>query len=180
MENLFNTTHDEGKDDWAYLPKASKGKGEQAAYCRSQNSKWRKRECQDLDWSQSNLEKKMRNLSEVILYKSPDILILQEVENIDVLEQMKKKYLESAGYKYATLLEGKDKRGIDVAIVSKFKPTAKPIYHQVPYPNPIGNILEVYCRWTFIKEYGWSVFVHFPSAANPHIKRVWPWSISVP
>ena len=32
VENLFNTTHDEGKDDWAYLPKASKGKGEQAAF----------------------------------------------------------------------------------------------------------------------------------------------------
>ena len=174
VENLFNTTHDEGKDDWAYLPKASKGKGEQAAYCRSQNSKWRKRECQDLDWSQSNLEKKMRNLSEVILYKSPDILILQEVENIDVLEQMKKKYLESAGYKYATLLEGKDKRGIDVAIVSKFKPIAKPIYHQVPYPNPDWQYTRGILQVDFqLKNKTLSVFgVHFPSAANPHIKRV--------
>ena len=61
----------------------------------------------------------MKNLSEVILYKSPDILILQEVENIDVLEQLQKKYLLSSGYNHARLVEGKDKRGIDVA--SSFK-----------------------------------------------------------
>lgn len=174
VENLFNTSHDEGKRDWAYLPKSKKGKGEQAAYCKTQNSTWRKKECEELDWNEAVLDKKMKNLAEVILYKSADVVILEEVENLDVLEQFQKKYLLASGYKYASLLEGKDKRGIDVAIISKFAPVGKAVYHQVPYPNPewqyTRGILQV--DYKLEGDRSLSVFgVHFPSAANPHVKR---------
>ena len=49
-------------------------------------------------------------------------------------------------YKSVTLIEGKDKRGIDVGMISKFDTASTPIY-QVPFPNPewqyTRGILEV-------------------------------------
>ena len=50
----------------------------------------------------------------------PDILALQEVENINILKQLFI-LLEPYGYIDLELLESKDYRGIDTAIISKFK-----------------------------------------------------------
>ena len=50
----------------------------------------------------------------------PDILALQEVENINILEQLYR-LLEPYGYIDLELLESKDYRGIDTAIISKFE-----------------------------------------------------------
>ena len=59
-------------------------------------------------------------------------------------------------------------------MISKFDTASTPIYHQVPFPNPewqyTRGILEVTYKLNGGKTA--TVFgVHFPSAANPHIKR---------
>ena len=174
LENLFDTKHDEGKLDWAYLPKSLKGKGEQAKHCQTQTNSHRKYECEQLDWNDDVLDAKMKNLSKVILHNNSDVVIVQEVENLSVLKAFQEKYLKSAGYKSVTLIEGKDKRGIDVGMISKLDIIGKPIYHQIPYPKAewqyTRGILEVNYKLKSSKTA--AVFgVHFPSAANPHVKR---------
>ena len=67
---------------------------------------------------------KIRNLSKIIKQadsgRSPDIVVFQEVENINALQKLKSLGLKDEGYKEIVLVEGTDKRGIDVAIISKF------------------------------------------------------------
>ena len=54
------------------------------------------------------------------------------------------KYLKSSGYKSVTLIEGKDKRGIDVGMISKFDIIGTPVYHQVPFPKSEWQYTRVY------------------------------------
>lgn len=48
-----------------------------------------------------------------------DIVCLQEVENMDTLKNFLSTYMSSAGYKYRMLIDAKDPRFIDVALISK-------------------------------------------------------------
>jgi endonuclease/exonuclease/phosphatase family metal-dependent hydrolase len=48
-----------------------------------------------------------------------DIVCLQEVENMDTLKNFLSEFMASAGYKYRMLIDAKDLRLIDVAIISK-------------------------------------------------------------
>lgn len=125
VENLFDTEDDIGKKDETYLPLAKKTKKIQAR-CRADNSQdYRREECLKTDWSEQKLDKKMRRLADVIAQvksgQGPDVLILQEVENKNVLEILRKKYLAHLGYKPAVLIEGSDERGIDVGVLSKLE-----------------------------------------------------------
>lgn len=124
VENLFDAQDDADRDDETYLPLSEKQSAEHKKKCKRQsNFKFRK-DCFQLDWNQSVIEAKMKNLSTVILSaddgRGPDVLILVEVENIRVLNQFNDKYLKSAGYKTVQLIEGEDKRGIDLAVLSRF------------------------------------------------------------
>jgi endonuclease/exonuclease/phosphatase family metal-dependent hydrolase len=124
VENLFDTVHDEGKDDRTYLPRKAKQSQEHKFYCMQQKISYFVQECLEVDWNEEALEIKMQRLAEVILQvkkgKGPDVLYLQEVENLNVLEMLRTKYLEQAGYTQpAILIEGPDKRGIDTAIISR-------------------------------------------------------------
>src|SRR5690606_1342504 len=125
VENLFDTLHDKGKLDYTYLPKKVKDSSpEVQKYCKSQTVHAWKEECFKLDWSEEVVEAKMTNIARVIKAsnngKGPDILVLEEVENKSILKQLVDKKLSSLGYKYISLIEGPDSRGIDVGMISRF------------------------------------------------------------
>lgn len=141
VENLFDTEHDQGKLDYTFLPLEEKRKSKEAnKYCDTLGSpKW-KEECLYLDWTPSTLHQKMKNIADAVLQvndgKGPDILVLAEVENMNVLNEWVQKYLGKADYKTINLKEGMDERGIDVAIVSRLEPMGEPIL----YPIAFGKI----------------------------------------
>lgn len=124
VENLFDAKDDVDRDDETYLPLSEKQSAEHKKKCKRQsNFKFRK-DCFQLDWNQSVIDAKMKNLSTVILSaeagRGPDILILVEVENIRILNEFNDRFLKAASYKTVQLIEGEDKRGIDLAILSRF------------------------------------------------------------
>lgn len=133
VDNLFDTTHDVGKADFTFLPLAKKLTREHTQFCRGIHvPKWRD-QCFHLDWSPQILQRKMANLAQVILRvnagKGPDILVLQEVENIAVLEVFRTQFLANAHYSPGILIEGMDPRGIDVAVLSRLPLAAPPLVH---------------------------------------------------
>ncbi|MBR51460.1 MAG: hypothetical protein CMD58_02980 [Gammaproteobacteria bacterium] len=122
-QNLFDTKDDKFKDDKAYLPIEFKQSKKHINSCNNINVDVWRDECLNLDWDNATKNAKLHNLYKNIISfedNGPDILALQEVENINILRQLFK-LLEPYGYIDLTLVEGKDYRGIDTAIISKFK-----------------------------------------------------------
>ncbi|TBU95781.1 endonuclease/exonuclease/phosphatase family protein [Stutzerimonas kirkiae] len=184
VENLFDTAHDQGKDDFTYLPLSVKlANPDYLAACdRISVPQWRQ-ECRQNDWNDALLAEKLERLSAVIGQvghgRGPDILLLQEVENLDVVEQLNAR-LDQAGYQTRVLLEGWDERGIDNAVLSRLPQWDAPILHQVPYRAEGGDpqqktgktrgILEV--RLLLPDGQKASVFaVHLPSGGGPGYLR---------
>lgn len=96
-ENLFDTVHDAGKDDVAFLP-ASQRKWDGRRY-------WRK----------------LTHLSKVIMAcgegNLPDLVALCEVENDSCLHALTKRSpLRRVGYEYV-MTDSPDRRGMDVALL---------------------------------------------------------------
>lgn len=182
VENLFDDQDDTGVDDETYLPLSQKQSATHKKKCeRAKNGKF-KNECLKLDWNQTVIHKKMQNLSTQILSvdkgKGPDILILVEVENRNILHQFNDGYLSLAKYKTIELIEGEDTRGIDVAVLSRFaraetaKLLALDIFDsrsnrrmktrgalRVPLTLPDGGTLSIYA-------------VHLPSQGSPTSARI--------
>ncbi len=123
VNNLFDELDDPKKDDKAYLPIELKQTNKHINSCnRIRVNSW-KNECLYLDWDSETKDAKLKNLArDILLYDKtgPDILALQEVENINILKQLYR-LLEPYGYIDLELLESKDYRGIDTAIISKFE-----------------------------------------------------------
>ena len=123
VNNLFDELDDPKKDDKAYLPIELKQTNKHINSCNRVPVKSWKNECLYLDWDTETKDAKLKNLArDILLYDEtgPDILALQEVENINILEQLYR-LLEPYGYIDLELLESKDYRGIDTAIISKFE-----------------------------------------------------------
>jgi endonuclease/exonuclease/phosphatase family metal-dependent hydrolase len=124
LENLFDTKHDEGKEDYTYLPYKEKQTEEIQEYCMGLPVTFWKEQCLELDWNEKVLNEKMERLAEVILQvndgEGPDIIFVQEVENLSVLKELTHKYLKGKGYQEVVLIEGPDSRGIDTGLISKF------------------------------------------------------------
>lgn len=150
-ENLFDTKHDEGKSDWKWLPSSFKKTDPEArAYCESQGNF--AQYCFDYNWDERALNAKIQNLAKAIRayngFKGPDIVVLQEVENLTVLEQLVERGLPRDNYRYVTLIEGPDRRGIDVGVISRF-PIVRSKLHEVSLAGTSGahrttrGILEV-------------------------------------
>ena len=175
VENLFDNKDDIGKDDKAFLPASFKRGSYHKGHCKKiEVKKWRD-ECLYLDWSEEAKTKKILNIAKVVSSFSPngaDIIAFQEIENISVLRDLFKE-LEPLGYLDFVLLEGKDYRGIDSAIISKF-PIKKSKLHFIKFSpgfptrdtRPIleaqielsGNTLRIYS-------------VHFPAPFLDSVMR---------
>lgn len=181
VENLFDTVHDKDRNDFAYLPLMTKKvTPEYQKGCKESNdSAYRLNECLSTDWNELQLDTKLKNLTKVVLGvdgTGPDVLMLIEVENENVLNIWNKKYLQAANYQTVVLLEGPDKRGIDVGFMSRYPLVGTPILHPIPWKPENENdrkwmeqsrrILEVTVKApngdpiTFL-------VAHFPSQANP-------------
>ncbi|WP_225422424.1 endonuclease/exonuclease/phosphatase family protein [Pseudomonas huaxiensis] len=184
VENLFDTVHDEGKEDFAYLPRSVKqAHPEYLATCaRITVAAWRD-ECENNDWTDARLDEKLTRLAEVIGQigngRGPDILLLEEVENLNVVDMLNAR-LGKSDYQTRVLLEGWDERGIDTAVLSRLPQWDRPILHKVPYRNENGDssdktgktrgILEV--RLLLPDGQKASVFaVHLPSGGGPGYLR---------
>jgi endonuclease/exonuclease/phosphatase family metal-dependent hydrolase len=64
----------------------------------------------------------IKNTAKVIKENHPDIIALQEIESLDTLKQFNRirSYLNRA-YPYGILIDGNDRRQIDVALLSKYE-----------------------------------------------------------
>jgi hypothetical protein len=197
VENLFDLTPDVDRDDYSYLPLELKQQiPNQAQNCEKMGKpgSFYYKECMEMDWNADVLHRKMSRLADTILNVNgigPDVLLVQEVENINVLNWLNDKYLADAKYKTVALLEGEDKRGIDVGVMSRY-PLAGPVkIHLIEFtppppprpgqpvnPNPTPwkrpttrGILEV----PLLLPSGETLYVftfHFPSQSNPKWQRL--------
>ncbi len=99
LENLFDTTHDEGKNDYEYLPD---GKNR---------------------WDDAKYQSKLQNMSKVLSLLATDklpmgaaVIGVSEVENRRVLEDLlKQPALAERGYEIVHY-EGEDRRGVDCGL----------------------------------------------------------------
>ena len=123
VDNLFDTYDDKNKDDKAYLPIELKQSKSHINSCNKIPVKTWKNECLFLDWDEETKDRKLQNIvKEIISYNEtgPDILALQEIENNNILAELFNLLLPY-GYIDSKLIEGRDYRGIDAALVTKFK-----------------------------------------------------------
>ena len=169
VENLFDTSHDNGKDDWTFVPKKNKNK--QNACDRIKNPYYR-RLCNEVDWKPEKLEIKMNQIGDVVKNgrnNIPDVLALCEVENENVVRMLAKKI----GYEKIIVADGPDRRGIDVALMYRELPGMKFVYKKEHVlkggyfkKKPTRTILEV--EFLINKNQSVTFLVnHWPSQANP-------------
>ena len=97
VENIFDTRHDEGKQDEEFLPDATR------------------------HWTEKRYWKKLDRIGKSILSTSedgiPDLIALCEVENDQTLTDLtKRSLLRNAGYEYV-MTKSPDARGVDVALI---------------------------------------------------------------
>ncbi|MFZ4404857.1 MAG: endonuclease/exonuclease/phosphatase family protein [Pseudobdellovibrionaceae bacterium] len=146
VENLFDTQDDPQKEDNTFLPLKLKNTHGHKRFCQKiKIKKWRQ-ECLYKDWSESLLHLKLQRLSGSILQinagKGPDLLILEEVENINVLEKLNKDFLSPADYRSVVLIEGDDPRGIDLAMLSRWPMVGPGKLHRIPGQAKLRGILH--------------------------------------
>ncbi len=100
LENLFDTCHDDQKNDWDFLPNGS------------------------YHWDKTKYEHKLRNMARVLSQIGTDktpmgasIIGVSEVENHKALDDlMMQPEMRKRGFRYIHL-EGPDKRGVDCALI---------------------------------------------------------------
>ncbi len=170
--NLFDVNHDEGKNDWEYLPKNYPGKYE--ACSKIENQKY-KQSCLDSDWTEEKLDMKLNQLVKVIsTVERPAFLALVEVEN----EKVVRKLADKLGYKNIAITHGPDERGIEVSLLFNESELIKHVDtkelvvsgHKYFENKPTRNILEVEFQ---VAGEPLTIFVnHWPSQSNPSSVRV--------
>lgn len=187
VENLFDTEHDEDRDDWTNLPLAFKQANPDVMKkeCAKMTTPFYQQECLTMDWSETVLATKMTRVADTILQvnngRGPDVLILEEVENIRVIQQLNDQYLKAAGYKTVVLVEGEDERGIDVGILSRLSLAEPARINLIEFTPDANNanwkrpttrgIMEAPLRLPN----GQTLYVlgfHFPSQSNPLQHRI--------
>ena len=98
LENLFDTYHDEGKNDYEYLPDGAN------------------------EWTDAKYEKKLSNMARVIAAMKEDngawhaVLGVSEVENRHVLEDLVADPQIAAANYQIVHYDGPDRRGVDCAL----------------------------------------------------------------
>lgn len=184
-ENLFDTDHDIDRNDEAFLPLTAKQSVVVKNKCYVQNdTAYRQQECLYKDWSPKILQRKFERLTALLEQindgRGPDILILQEIENLHVLQMWRDNYLQKMNYQTISLIEGPDKRGIDTALMSRLPAVTQAKLHLLDYSKepsikqedirPTRGILENRLRLPNGDQI--AVFsVHFPSQGAETIHR---------
>ena len=87
----------------------------------------------------TKLRKDLDLLASSIREIDADILVLQEVENRGYLELFNRALLSDLGYQHVVLTEGNDRRGIDVAILSRLPVGPVISYRHLRFPDGNGN-----------------------------------------
>lgn len=181
VENLFDTEHDKGTDDYTYLPLSVKKKNKEVQKaCEKMGGGFYQKQCFELDWNKKVLNTKLEHVAQVILSqhegKGADNILMAEVENLRVLKMLTNQHLKKAGYKTVVLIEGPDTRGIDPAFISKFPQVGKAHLHIIPYKDEDPKKLEKAKRSRGILEVSVQIpngkaitflAAHFPSQSNP-------------
>ena len=128
LENLFDTIHDAGKNDYEYLPSAS-GK-----------------------WNTMKYESKLKNMSRVLSEMGTDfikgvgcaIIGVSEIENDRVLTDLcNQPSLKARNMKFIHV-EGPDKRGVDCAMLYNpkyFKPERTVLHPYIPDEDMYDNYI---------------------------------------
>ncbi|NCN27068.1 endonuclease/exonuclease/phosphatase family protein [bacterium] len=144
VENLFDTLDDEGKSDETYLPFKDKQNLAHVKKCmKVKNVSWAY-DCYYLNWDAAQYGLKLKRLAEVIdgseAKKNLDVLVLQEVENLRVLEDLNR--ILKKPFPYIIHQESSDKRGIDVAMLSRLKPDDETKLYKIPFKSAKKNLRE--------------------------------------
>lgn len=162
LENLFDTCHDEGKEDYDFLPDGS------------------------YKWNSEKYAHKLHNLARVLSEMGSDVLPqsvgcavigVSEVENSKVLDDLTAQpELASRGYKYCHI-EGPDVRGIDCALL--YNPALFTVrdVKLVPYVQSLEKDSAFYTRGfltvsgTLADEHVTVIVNHLPSRASGSFYR---------
>ena len=173
LENLFDTKMDSIRDT-TYLPMELKKTKAHRERC--SRMRYGRKKCLEFDWSEKKLGEKLRRIAQVILSADPrgggpDIILLEELENYDVLRSLVETHLAGQGYEIYHA-ESRDFRGIDTAVLSKLKLSRVPRYHEINFKRrrATRGILET----TFFlpnRELLTVFPFHFPSQFSSTISR---------
>ena len=113
--NLFDAKDDVKNQDPTFLPKGHPKK----ANCEKIHSKFYKKLCKSVDWTEDKFRKRVGLLAEAVLSQGavPDILGLQEIESPKAVRAM----AQALGYgaDHFFMSRGSDRRGINVALLYK-------------------------------------------------------------
>ena len=180
VENLFDNEHDNGTEDYPFLPLKEKNKPEIQKFCSEIKSSFYRDECYSKDWNDDIVKFKLSQVAKTIKYTEngigADIILMEEVENIKILNRLTDTELKDLGYQTRVLIEGPDTRGIDPALISKFPLSGKPKLHIIPYKDSDAEKLKIAYKSRGILEVplllpnGKELTVmvgHFPSQSNP-------------
>jgi len=182
VENLFDNVDDPDKVDRDYLPIEQKqNKAHKAACMEVEVESWRNR-CLTIDWTDEIIERKLEVIADAILQvdkgRGPDIVALQEVENLGILERLRTEFLADAHYLPGVLVEGWDTRGIDVAFLTRLPVQGQPQLHEISFDVEFADrrgdtrgILQaefVLPDGTLLTGFS----VHFPAPFHPTPMRV--------
>ena len=129
LENVFDTIHDEGKNDYEYLPDGG------------------------MKWTRYKYEQKIQNMAYAIAQWGTDedprgaaCVGVSEVENIGCLHDLCKELKEKHNRNYVPiLLEGPDRRGIDVGFLynpDMFKPVGQPKGYELKAHYADGGVVR--------------------------------------
>ena len=176
VENLFDASHEEGKNDFEFLPADHP---EFINWCSDEpdRNKWKKRACsKPNNWTDAKLEMKLDQIAGVFSQRFeesgnyPDILALVEIENFDVVQRLAHKM----GFAGAIASEGEDPRGVDVGLIFNENENFEFMAFETHLPQtdyPSRPILEVMFRL----QNGQPLFVyvnHWPAQFAPVIERL--------
>lgn len=171
VENLFDTIHDEGKDDYEFLP-INHPEKEKCAFKGSY-----KAACEKTNWTDERLELKLSQIKKAVAAQGdlPDILAVLEVENVNIVAQL----ADYLGYPKFLVTSGDDPR-IELALLYKEdKIKLKEMKEvKIAFPANVGvkntrNILVANFTNLQNPDHILGVYVnHWPSQRSPAAARV--------
>lgn len=180
-QNLFDNLDDPGKDDKAFLPVAAKQGAAHIDACNEIEVRSWREECLHLDWDDDTVTHKLGVLAATIRQvndgRGADIIAFQEVENVGILERLRTEHLAGLGYRPSILVEGSDRRGIDLAFLSKLPLDGEARLRNVSFDEfgdrarDTRSVLEA----TFVLPDGQLLTgfaVHFPAPHQPPEMRI--------